>query len=81
MRMRQQHREAAHARKSPMAEEQQPPSKLALVTGSTSGIGLGIARELVKRGHDVLLHGLGTPEVVQSAIRTCRQVLPGFILP
>jgi 3-hydroxybutyrate dehydrogenase len=59
-----------------MAEEQQPPSKLALVTGSTSGIGLGIARELVKRGHDVVLHGLGTPEVVQSAIQTCRQALP-----
>jgi 3-hydroxybutyrate dehydrogenase len=33
-------------------------SRVALVTGSTSGIGLGIARVLAAKGHHVMLHGL-----------------------
>ncbi|MEK7355120.1 MAG: SDR family NAD(P)-dependent oxidoreductase, partial [Bdellovibrionota bacterium] len=33
--------------------------KSALVTGSTSGIGLGIARSLAKEGADVTLNGFG----------------------
>jgi 3-hydroxybutyrate dehydrogenase len=36
-------------------------NKVALVTGSTSGIGLGIARELARQGSHVMLHGLGDP--------------------
>ena len=36
-------------------------SKVALVTGSTSGIGLGIARALAKQGCSVLLNGLPDP--------------------
>jgi 3-hydroxybutyrate dehydrogenase len=35
--------------------------KNALVTGSTSGIGLGIARALAAEGVNVMLHGLGDP--------------------
>jgi 3-hydroxybutyrate dehydrogenase len=35
--------------------------KNALVTGSTSGIGLGIARALATEGVNVMLHGLGDP--------------------
>ena len=52
---------------------------MALVTGSTSGIGLGIAQELAKKGHDVVLHGFGTPGVIQSVVQRCRGALPGFI--
>ena len=33
--------------------------KGALVTGSTSGIGLGIARALAKEGANIMLNGLG----------------------
>jgi len=33
--------------------------KTALVTGSTSGIGLGIARALAREGVNVMIHGLG----------------------
>ncbi|KTC09992.1 3-hydroxybutyrate dehydrogenase [Pseudomonas viridiflava] len=41
--------------------------KTALVTGSTSGIGLGIALELAKAGADVILNGFGdTSEVINQ---------------
>ena len=35
--------------------------KTALITGSTSGIGLGIARVLAEAGADILLNGFGDP--------------------
>ena len=40
--------------------------KAALVTGSTSGIGLGIARALATAGADVMLNGFGDPAVIAS---------------
>ena len=36
--------------------------KVALVTGSTSGIGLGIARALARAGANVMLNGFGDKE-------------------
>ena len=39
----------------------------ALVTGSTSGIGLGIAQRLAAKGVNVMLNGFGTPEQVEAA--------------
>lgn len=44
--------------------------KVSLVTGSTSGIGLGIARALAEAGSDVVLNGLGVPaEIAQTRDR------------
>jgi 3-hydroxybutyrate dehydrogenase len=39
--------------------------RVAVVTGSTSGIGLGIARALAEAGADVVLNGLGDPADIE----------------
>ena len=39
--------------------------KVAIVTGSTSGIGLGIARALAQAGADVVINGLGEPDDIE----------------
>jgi 3-hydroxybutyrate dehydrogenase len=41
--------------------------KVSLVTGSTSGIGLGIARSLAAAGSAVVLNGFGKPEEIKAA--------------
>jgi 3-hydroxybutyrate dehydrogenase len=40
--------------------------KVSLVTGSTSGIGLGIARALAAAGSSVVLNGFGNPEEIKA---------------
>jgi 3-hydroxybutyrate dehydrogenase len=40
--------------------------RIALVTGSTSGIGLGIARAFAAEGMDVMLNGLGEPDAIEA---------------
>ena len=40
--------------------------KVAIVTGSTSGIGLGIAKELAKLGADLVLNGLGDADEIEA---------------
>src|SRR3954447_18858672 len=49
--------------------------KVSLVTGSTSGIGLGIARALAQAGSAVVLNGLG---VAAEITRTREQIATDF---
>jgi 3-hydroxybutyrate dehydrogenase len=44
-------------------------SRSAVVTGSTSGIGLAVARALAKEGANVLLHGFGEPGEIEKERR------------
>src|ERR1700758_1572394 len=41
--------------------------RVSIVTGSTSGIGLGIARALAAAGSTVVLNGFGRPEDIAEA--------------
>jgi 3-hydroxybutyrate dehydrogenase len=43
--------------------------KTALVTGSTSGIGLGIAKALAMHGANVVLNGFGDVDAAKAAFR------------
>jgi 3-hydroxybutyrate dehydrogenase len=43
--------------------------KVAVVTGSTSGIGLGIARALAAAGSDILINGFGEPDTIEAIRR------------
>ena len=43
--------------------------RAAIVTGSTSGIGLGIAEALAAEGADVLLNGFGEQELIQKLVQ------------
>ncbi|EHG7580037.1 3-hydroxybutyrate dehydrogenase [Citrobacter sp. RHB21-C05] len=45
--------------------------KTALITGSTSGIGLGIAQSLAKAGARIILNGFGDVEAAKDAIDAC----------
>ena len=49
--------------------------RVSLVTGSTSGIGLGIARALAEAGSAVVLNGLG---VATEIAKTCEQIAADF---
>ena len=42
--------------------------KTALVTGSTSGIGLGIARAFAAEGANVMMNGLGEPAAIAALL-------------
>jgi 3-hydroxybutyrate dehydrogenase len=44
--------------------------KVALITGSTSGIGLGLAQSLAAEGADILLNGFGDPAEIDRLRKT-----------
>lgn len=54
--------------------------KAALITGSTSGIGLGIAKKLASQGADVLLNGRGEPDEIENTRQALQDKSPGKIL-
>jgi 3-hydroxybutyrate dehydrogenase len=62
---------------TPAAGLGQPPSaqplagRVAVVTGSTSGIGLGVARALAQAGADLVINGLGDPAAIEA---TCEEL-------
>ena len=43
-----------------------PARRTALITGSTSGIGQGIAEALARAGHDIVLNGFGAPDAIEK---------------
>jgi 3-hydroxybutyrate dehydrogenase len=53
-------------RPRPAAQRRPLEGKIALVTGSTSGIGLGVAERLAAEGAGVLLNGFGDPQTVEK---------------
>ncbi len=56
--------------------------KVALITGSTSGIGLGIAHELANQGCKIMLNGFGDPleiDAIREAIETKYSVEVQFL--
>ncbi len=46
--------------------------KVALVTGSTSGIGLGIAEALARQGADIMVNGFGEPGAIAAVCQSIR---------
>src|SRR5574343_1003403 len=43
-------------------------NKTALVTGSTSGIGLGIAKALARQGANIMLNGFGDVDAAKAEV-------------
>jgi 3-hydroxybutyrate dehydrogenase len=51
-------------------------NKVALVTGSLSGIGLGIAHSLAARGYNVVLNGFAPEEEIKNTVSSFTKKYP-----
>lgn len=49
-------------------------NKLVLVTGSTSGIGLGIAKKFAENGNKIIINGFGSEETIANAVMELRSI-------
>jgi 3-hydroxybutyrate dehydrogenase len=54
--------------------------KVALVTGSTSGIGLGIARAFMVAGASVVINGFGKPEEINDTVERLQRETGGRVV-
>lgn len=67
-------------RAQPHQQVHPPPysknNKVALVTGSLSGIGLGIAHSLAQRGYNVILNGFASDEEIKATSNDFKQKYP-----
>jgi len=60
----------------------QQVNKVALITGSTSGLGLGIAKRLAKNNIDIIMSGFGSPEIIaklKEEIRGSRNIRVEYV--
>lgn len=62
-----------------MSDENQLSGKSAVVTGSTSGIGLGIAEALAAAGANVMMNGLGDAASIERAVAGVRETASGGV--
>ncbi|MEI2300147.1 3-hydroxybutyrate dehydrogenase [Ensifer sp. MJa1] len=55
-------------------------TKTAVITGSTSGIGLAIAKALAKGGANIVLNGFGSPDEIRKATDEVSALTSGTVL-
>jgi 3-hydroxybutyrate dehydrogenase len=65
------------------SERRQLAGRVALVTGSTSGIGLGVLEEMAAAGADVAMNGLGNGGAIEAALQRIRRAhdVDAFFVP
>lgn len=55
-------------------------TKTVLITGSTSGIGLGIATAFAKEGYNIIINGLGDDDLIEKIIGDLKSLTSGEVI-